>query len=101
MYLNIYICITESLCCTPETTQHCKLVIFQLKKKFDSWVPPRLADLEICILKRSHTWSVYTMKSEEYSFKMGKDHKVPVQWPSKKDTPKTEQQLNNQRNQNP
>ena len=33
LYIYIYICITESLFCTPETTQHCKLTILQLKNK--------------------------------------------------------------------
>ena len=28
-YEKIYICITESLCCTAETTQHCKSTILQ------------------------------------------------------------------------
>ena len=30
-HTRIYICITESLCCTPETTRHCKSTILQLK----------------------------------------------------------------------
>ena len=30
---NVYLCITESLCCTAEIKQHCKSTIFQFKKK--------------------------------------------------------------------
>ena len=32
IYICIYMCITESLCYTPET-QHCKSTVLQLKKK--------------------------------------------------------------------
>ena len=33
-YIHIYrdVCISESLCCTPEITQHCKLTITSIKK---------------------------------------------------------------------
>ena len=30
---NMYICISEPLCCALETNTHCKLTILQLKKK--------------------------------------------------------------------
>ena len=30
---ELYICITESLCCTAVITQHCKSTILQFKKK--------------------------------------------------------------------
>ena len=36
LYLNLYLYlyIAESLCCTPETKQHCKPTIFQQKINF-------------------------------------------------------------------
>ena len=46
IYKHIYVCITESHCCKPKTTQDCKSTILQEKKKKEEEPPGELRYLD-------------------------------------------------------